>query len=283
MLPMNAPIHEPTPHPLPEVRLADGVFRPSAALHVREAIIAAVRVGLQPPECGVPLRAAGALLEPGYLAMENGYARLDDATLYVAAHTPMPGVTGEMIDWWFAWHGEESARYQLWHPRDHVSARWREPVTCVGGDRELWQRLYRNNVSEVDEFVGSTLMRLSIAFADPAAYLDVSRFESSGTEAVVCARTYARKENVAAGHLIHQIRRTSDGVEMRSRFWLADFDPHAVPVVGPLLRPLLNTARMRRTLVPNRVGRDLLLHCAEEMAHLAEFLPALFQRVVHRG
>jgi hypothetical protein len=46
---------------------------------------------------------------------------------------------------------------------------------------------------------------------------------------------------------------------------------------------LLNSPLMRRTLVPDGVGRDLLLHCAEEMTHLAEFLPALFQRVVHRG
>jgi hypothetical protein len=268
---------------LPEVRLADGVFRPSAALRISEAIVAAARAGLQPASRGLPLRDANALLDPGYLAMENGYARLDDATLYVAAHTPMPGVTGEMIDWWFAWHGEESARYQLWHPRDHIAARWRRPVTWNGGEREQWQQLYRGNVSEVDEYVGSTLMRLSIAFAEPSAYLDVSRLEASGTEAVICARTYSRKENVAAGHVLHQIRRANDGVEMRSRFWLADFDPRAIPVIGPLLRPLLNTRPMRRTLIADIFGRDLLLHCAEEMTHLAEFLPTLFQRVVQRS
>jgi hypothetical protein len=259
------------------------VFRPSAALHISEAIIAAARAGLQPACHGLALRDADALLEPGYLALENGYARLDDALLYVAVLTPMPGVTGEMIDWWFAWHGEDSARYQLWHPRDHISARWRRPVSWAGGDREQWRRLYIGNVSEVDEYVGSSRMQLAIAFAEPAEYLDVSRFAASGTEAVICARTFSRKENVAAGHLVHQVRRTANGAEMRSRFWLADFDASALPVVGPLARRLLNSRAMRRTLVPNGVGRDLLLHCAEEMTHLAEFLPALFQRVVHRG
>ena len=169
---------------LPEVRLEDGIFRPSGTLRTSEVIVAAARAGLQPASRGLALRAANALLDPGYLAMENGYARLDDAMLYVAVHTPMPGVTGEMIDWWFAWHGEESARYQLWHPRDHVSARWRNPVHWAGGGRGEWQQLYRGNVSEVDEFVGSTLMQLSIAFVDPAEYLDVSRFEASGTDAV---------------------------------------------------------------------------------------------------
>jgi hypothetical protein len=278
---MNLPTRDPAL--LPEVRLEDGIFRPSAALHLGETIVAAARAGLQPPSRGLPLRDAGALLEPGYLELENGYARLDDATLYVAVHTPMPGVTGEMIDWWFAWHGEDSARYQLWHPRDHLCARWREPFTWAGGERAEWQRLYRGNVSEVDEYVGSQLMRLSIAFAEPDAYLDVSRFEASGTETAICGRTWSRKENVAAGHLVHQIRRTPDGVEMRSRFWLADFDAKEHPLIRPALRSLLNSRPMRRTLVRDGVGRDLLLHCAEEMTHLAEFLPDLFQRVVKRG
>jgi isopenicillin N synthase-like dioxygenase len=44
--------------------------------------------------------------------------------LYVAALTDMPNVTGEMIDWWFAWHDTDQA-YTLWHPRDHISAVWR--------------------------------------------------------------------------------------------------------------------------------------------------------------
>jgi hypothetical protein len=268
---------------LPEVRLEDGIFRPSAALQIGESIVAAARAGVQPASRALRLREAVALLEPGYLQLENGYARLDDGMLYVAVLTPMPEVTGEMIDWWFAWHGEDSARYQLWHPRDHISVRWRQPFSWAGGEREQWQRQYRGNVSEVDEYVGSQLLRLSIAFAEPSEYLDVARFEASGTETAICGRTWSRKENVAAGHLVHQIRRTSDGVEMRSRFWLADFDPRQVPVIGSLLRPLLNTKPMRRTLVPNGVGRDLLVHCAEEMTHLAQFLPTLFRRVVHRG
>jgi hypothetical protein len=77
--------------------------------------------------------------------------------------------------------------------------------------------------------------------------------------------------------VLHQIRRTGDGVEMRSRFWLADFDPHALRIVAPLVRPLLNSRPMRRALVRDGVGRDLLLHCAEEMTHLAEFLLALLK------
>ena len=36
----------------------------------------------------------------------------------------MPGVTPQMWEWWFGWHGSDSRRYKLWHPRAHVSAHW---------------------------------------------------------------------------------------------------------------------------------------------------------------
>ncbi len=29
----------------------------------------------------------------------------------------MPGVTGEMVDWWFDWHPRDPLRYRVWHPR----------------------------------------------------------------------------------------------------------------------------------------------------------------------
>jgi hypothetical protein len=126
-------------------------------------------------------------------------------------------------------------------------------------------------------------MHLSIAFCDPSEYLDSSRFSASGTETVISARTISRAERMAAGHVLHQIRRTADGVEMRSRFWLADFSPLAAPLVAPALRAVLNTRRVRQAIIPNAVGRNLVQHCAEEMTHLAEFLPELFERVVRAG
>ena len=35
----------------------------------------------------------------------------------------MPGVTPEMFEWWFAWHGLEDLRYRIWDPEDHYYAR----------------------------------------------------------------------------------------------------------------------------------------------------------------
>ena len=36
-------------------------------------------------------------------------------------HHPMRGLTPDMVNWWFAWHGLEDLRYMLWSPKDHFA------------------------------------------------------------------------------------------------------------------------------------------------------------------
>ena len=57
------------------------------------------------------------LLDPGYLRAETGYCTHEDGRGYVAVLTKMPGVTAEMLDWWFDWHPRDPLRYRIWFPR----------------------------------------------------------------------------------------------------------------------------------------------------------------------
>lgn len=59
------------------------------------------------------------LLQEKNLQYEAGYVQLADGTYLVAMYCPMPGVTKEMIDWWFWWHPQENKRYKLWYPGEH--------------------------------------------------------------------------------------------------------------------------------------------------------------------
>jgi len=38
----------------------------------------------------------------------------------VSAHTPMPGVTPEMVRWWFANYMQTSEHYKRWYPDAHI-------------------------------------------------------------------------------------------------------------------------------------------------------------------
>ena len=258
---------------LPSVTIDGQTWQPDASLYVSEVAVSAARAGLQSASRAIRLDETNRLLDAGYLDMETGYARLDNGMMYVAALTDMPGVTGEMIDWWFAWHDTDKA-YTLWHPRDHIEAKWKHPV-----NRALpWREQYIGNTSEIIEYIGSTLEHLNVNFQNPERYFDVARFEQAGIATAVCARGGPRLEKIWSAHLIHLMRKTDRGVEMRSRFWLGDVDASPKGLIGKLLTPCLNTRMMRQRMLPDGMGRDLMLHCAEEMHHLAIILPELYRR-----
>ena len=201
---------------------------------------------------------ANQLLEPGYTALESGYCRLDDGQLHVAAWTTMFGCAGRMVDWWFGFL-ETTEQYKWWHPKDHVWCEW------VG---ERGTGRYVGGTHHVHEYIGGELAKLKIHFRDPAEYLDTSRFASAGVTAAVCARVGMLDAPVWTGHLIHLVRDTDYGCEIRSRFWLGDVEP-ADPTFDREARLLL---------IPDRLGAGLLKHCHEEMSYLAGFLPDLYAR-----
>ena len=59
------------------------------------------------------------LLEPGYDEVETGYCILPNGAGYVAVNNKFPGVSIDMINWWFAWHSLEDLRYMLWFRDGH--------------------------------------------------------------------------------------------------------------------------------------------------------------------
>lgn len=199
--------------------------------------------------------------------------RADNGQILVTCTTALPGVTPSMIDWWFGWHLTDSDRYRLWHPKAHVKCRVKEDRSAWVHDREK----YIGNVSYVDEYIGRKLRRLAIAFLAPEEF-GLGNIDKTGATAV-CARTSDRLPDADAGHLIHLVSPTASGSQMRSAFWLGHLNLNW-PVIGPLLKPVLNTKFIRRFFVSDRMALELFRHCAEEMHHLPRFLPALY-RTVH--
>jgi hypothetical protein len=115
--------------------------------------------------------------------------------------------------------------------------------------------------------------KLAIRFVEPASVgLDQGRLDEVGL--AISARTVLRKERLAAGHLIHLVEDTAEGSRMHSRFLLGDAESE-VPVLGALITKLANTQRVRKSRLPDEVGTALLLHCAQEMNHLASILAEL--------
>jgi DAPG hydrolase PhiG domain len=213
--------------------------------------------------------AQAAQVVAGAHAWEDAARRDAQGRVLVTCLTDMPGVTPAMIDWWFGWHLTHSERYRLWHPLDHVGCTVQEDRSACTEDRLR----YIGNVSHVDEHIGGRLMKLSIAFREPVEIALGSLDASDST--TIYATTSDRLLGGQGGHLVHHVIRQGQGAQMRSAFWLGDI-VHKQAWVQALAAGVLNTRVARQVLVPDRMALNLLRHCAEEMTHLASFLPALY-------
>ena len=234
-------------------------FQPEMAAlpkHVVEALEHGPQAGPTLPQ----FDDAATLIEDGYQQTENGYGVLRDGGIQVSVRTDMPGVEPAMWAWWFGWHGTDSRRYKLWHPRAHVSAHWSDD----GGDGS-----YVGRTSIVEEYLGSSYAKPAIQFVAPSTV----GMHDTGADVAICARLGSSDLPVDVGWLIHQVRSTPGGAEMRSRFWMGG-EHVAVRRGNRLADAAVRPVAARQLPDP----RDLLVHCAQEMNHLAGFLPALYGR-----
>lgn len=223
--------------------------------------------GAQDSQRFLPFERATEMMQPGYQDVETGYCLGSDGSAFVNVLTEMPGVTPAMWDWWFGWHGEDISHYKLWHPKDHLAVQWQ--------DKLLGQERYIDRVSVVKEYIGTDAEEIAIHFKRPST-IGLPDFDGDPSSSVFIVVSAGPPSGppIYFSRLIHQIRPTENGAEMRSRFWLGGKyitarEGHPVGQVVSFI-----ARRVRKT--PEQFARDLLTHCAEEMAHLASFLPELY-------
>ncbi|OOK74261.1 hypothetical protein BZL30_5092 [Mycobacterium kansasii] len=211
-------------------------FKPEMA-SLPKHVVEALQHG---PQGGMALLAfddAAAVAGEGYHQTENGYGILEDGSFQVSVRTDMPGVTPAMWVWWFGWHGCDTRRYKLWHPRAHLSAAWKD-----GDDagRQGNQR-YLGRWSMISEYIGSAMLNAAIQFVAPAA---LGLPADSDDAVAICARLGSGDAPVDVGWFVHHIRSTPSGSEMRSRFWMG----------GPHIEVRKARVWRRRRYAPSRLG-----------------------------
>jgi hypothetical protein len=112
-----------------------------------------VLAGPMDPSKALPVQERNRLFEPGYFEEEIGYCVMPDGTGYISNLVKMPGVSGEMFDWWFAWHGLDNLRYTIWNREDHLAKeRFAEDIADMvykskmskQVEIKLWEKIYAN-------------------------------------------------------------------------------------------------------------------------------------------
>jgi phloretin hydrolase len=209
------------------------------------------------------------LFKPGYLEAEVGYCVMEDGTGYVANLTKMPGVTVEMFDWWFAWHGLDNLRYSVWNPDDHYQAESKQKIRALDPDLTLREK-YWDTTHHVIEDIGMGPEHLSINFKYPGDLgFDMSQFGTEACGTIVCAKgngighpPFASPDTI----MCHFVREVEGGIELRTRFWMGWTVKDGQDVKG-----LPDGFRC-----PPMGPMALLLHNIKEFTNLAALLPRIY-------
>ncbi len=190
----------------------------------------------------------------------------------------MPGVSGEMVDWWFDWHPRDPIRYRVWHPRAHFSNAVEAPAAA--GVKAHW-----GTVHHPVEDVGLGTVHARIGFLAPSAMgFSTDGLSDPRVATIVCGYAGDDRRRVRHTPMVHVFLATDEGVLLRSRFWLgAALRPYAPAPIAALGERLLNRRAVRVRALPRRLPRALARHCAEEYANLAALLPELHAQFAARA
>lgn len=201
------------------------------------------------------------LFDPGYLPGEMGWCRFQDGTATIAALTPMPGVTAEMLDWYFAWHGLEPLRYKIWDPEDHYESKSLNPEQNRDASLSYRERYWNTMHDTVEGFTGHRTPPVRMMFRNPVDVgYDKEKFETFGGT-IICGG------GIDDGcFMTHFLRPVEGGSELRSRFWFGYKFVDGKPV-----KMLPGYAEVK--LEPLKM---LLAHSVKEFTNLASILPELF-------
>ncbi len=235
-------------------------------------VIAAIEHGPIDASLALPLGEAERLLDPMPIEPENGWCWLADRVGYVAVTTAMPGVTGEMLDWWFDWHPDDPIRYRIWHPLAHKGNSIERPS---GPPRA---KPHWDTVHHPVEDVGTGVAHARICWHAPSEIgFSTDGLDDPRVAAMFCAYAGDDTRHVRHTPMFHVALRADDGVVLRSRFWFgAALRPYGP--LGEIGERGMNFAAVRKRLLPAALPHALANHCAEEYANLAALLPELYPR-----
>lgn len=210
-------------------------------------------------ESGITVQDINQMFDDGYLPTEFGLFTNADGGVLVSNLTKMPGVTPEMLDWWFAWHGLDTMRYIIWDKDDHYYCQTRNVEQALDDSLSMKER-YWNTTHDISEALvdGMEPVPVDLTFVPP----EVVGFDPEKVKAfngtIICTPGPAL--------MIHFLRPTEYGSELRTRFFMGYM---ATPDgVNPI--PGFGFPKM------DERGRALLIHNVKEFSHLAKILPELY-------
>lgn len=208
----------------------------------------------------------------------SGYAMVDEALFYVQSRMLMPGITSEMMRWWFVWHQLEKERYTLWFPQAHIDNKVADPERLADTSLTFEERLY-GNTNVAKEFIGPIAQEIAIHFDSPAALgADREILEQNGYYFSTSAwMSLTAAPETCMGLMFHLGRDTSKGFEFITQYWMGSHDElHRFPG-GADAAAFLRSVGFETEALEN-LAFELSIHDLSEYYNLARILPKLYEK-----
>ncbi len=233
------------------------------------------------------------MLKPGYFDVEVGYCNMEDGTYYQARYIDMPGVTLDMIDWWFVWHfigpnrdivpkEQGNLRYKIWNPNCHWD-------TGLINEEDMKRYLDETIPMRERKYGVYNYMLETWDISKPYTEDDIPKMTYLKGVAMnpvdfgfnpTLLRTKTAGSIIASTHegwskngdmTIYQFRENDHGVEMRIRDWVGTTVRNGKIIHGGNDEPR-SDENFRRSNS----------HSYAEYQRLAAFLPALYAEEGHK-
>lgn len=225
---------------------------------------------LLPTECGLELKDRNRIFEPGYLPDEIGVTHLRSGGYCFSNNTKYPGATGEMLQWWFAWHPLDNLRYSLWDPRDHYEVnvddatrkKLLDPAVSLS---EKCRNVVHSNKETV--LYGTEPISVVLHFMDPADMgFDVDKIGTKYCSCFVCGNVVKPNGGGLPIVIMHTARDFDWGCEHRSRIWVGyQIENGVEKCVAP-----------EGFTIPEKGLASQLQHHFFEFTNLAAILPQIY-------
>ncbi len=222
------------------------------------------------PELALKIQDRNKLFD-GNLKCEFGWWQFEDGTAMTMNPTFLPGVTGEMFDWWFAWHPIDRLRYACWDNEDHYDVYLEDPERARDLSLSMRERHW-GSVHHIWEDIGlpagSGLLVLSFKRPEEFDY-DINRIDTPACNGLVCANVKVVGDDQTPDVpvvMTHFLKPVEGGSQLESLFWFGWQIVDGVPV----------KSIPDGVSIPKEVPVCMLNHNVKEFSNLAKILPKIY-------
>ena len=207
------------------------------------------------------------LTDPNHAPEQTGFYPLKDGGLLVAGNIPLPGVTPDMLWWWWAWHGLDPLRYAIWDCEDHFDVQLNEEGRRRALDPGVpMQEKTWGAVHTVQESIGGPPDEIVIMFQNPSEMgYDWSKTGTPQCRFLIAANALMGTMKVPV-IMTETASDSGDGLLFHARFWVGY---HVVDGEAKYLLP-------PDVKLPEEIAMGLVGHNIKEFSNLAKILPSVY-------